>query len=119
MVSLRSGPLPGPAPAANTTASAPWIAAATSSSDGVLEVDDRGLGPGGLDVAGVVWIADQRDGLVPARVQHAREPQGDLAVASGDGYSHGVKPTRRPAPANVNCGWVRGGSRVVDNESVL
>jgi hypothetical protein len=42
----------------------------------------------------VVGVADQGDGPVAALRQDLGEAQGDLAVPSGDGYSHGSNVNR-------------------------
>ena len=65
----------------------------------MLEVDHCGLGTGLPHVASVVGVADQRDDLGIALGEDLGETQGDLAVASGDGYAHGFSlrtPLCRP-----------------------
>jgi Amino acid permease len=61
----------------------------------VLEVDHRRLRAGLPHVVRVIGIANQRDDLIAPLGQDLGEAQGDLAVASGNGNSHGLKP--RPA----------------------
>ena len=77
IVSLRADPLPGPAPAANTTASQPVIAAG---------------------------IADQGDDSVAALRQDPGETQGDLAVAAGNGYTL-ASAYVRGWPASLQVVW--------------
>ena len=74
-VCLRSGPLPGPAPAAKTIASAAPTCGRRSS---LLEVAEHGEGAVGLEVGDVVGVADQ-----PAR----RVAVAGRAVLGGDGRS--------------------------------
>jgi hypothetical protein len=59
----------------------------------VLEVNHCWLGAGAPDVVGVVGVADQGNDLIAAAGQDLGEAQSDLAVSSGDGYSHGPNPT--------------------------
>jgi hypothetical protein len=55
---------------------------------GLLEVEHEGAGPRGLEVGGVVGVADDADRVVPGVGESAFEEQGDLAVSSGDDDSH-------------------------------
>jgi hypothetical protein len=64
----------------------------------LLEVDDRGLRTDLSYVVGMVGIANEGDDIVTAVGQDFGEALGNLAVASGNGYSHGLK--LRPAPAD-------------------
>jgi hypothetical protein len=53
----------------------------------------------------MVGIADEGDDVVTALGQDLGEAQGNLAVASGNGYSHGLK--LRPAGRRGCCGgWL-------------
>ena len=61
---------------------------------GLLEVEDEGTGPRGLEVGGVVGVADDADGVVPGVGESAFEELGDLAVSSGDDDSH--EPRQHP-----------------------
>ena len=82
---LRSAPLPGPAPAANTIASAlPRCGARVV----VLEVAEHRDGAVGLEVGGVVGVADQAAGVVAGGGEQAEEMAGDLAVPAGDEDIH-------------------------------
>ena len=89
-VRLRSGPEPGPAPAANTMASAPVECAAGSSRSRSQTHGDAAVG---LDVGGVVRVADQPAGGVAVGREHADEAAGDLAVSAGDQHVHASQPT--------------------------
>ena len=82
IVRLRSAPLPGPAPAAKTTASTPRDRRA----DVVLalEVADHRLDPDRVQVVFLGGVADQAEDGVPLRDQQLAEQQPDLAVAAGD-----------------------------------
>ena len=73
----------------------------------MLEVDHFWLGAGLPYVVRVVGIADQGDDLVATLGQEPGEAQSDLAVASGDGYSHGVKP--KPVRDAAAAGLAQGG----------
>jgi hypothetical protein len=56
----------------------------------VLEVNHCWLGARAPDVVDVVGVADQGNDLIAAAGQDLGEAQSDLAVSSGDGYSHGL-----------------------------
>ena len=65
----------------------------------VLEIDYSGFGAGSSDIVGVSGVADQGDDPVTAPRQDGGQAHGDLAVAPGDGYSHGPEPTSIVAPS--------------------
>ena len=102
IVPLRCEPLPGPAPAAKTTASAPLTALATSGVVGLFEVAHDGVAAGVADVVRVVGVADQRAHLVAALVEQPREPQRDLPVSSCDRHAcRMVRPARTRSAAEL------------------
>ena len=82
---LRSGPLPGPAPAAKTIASAvPDVGRRVV----VLEVAQDRRRAVRLEVGGVVGVADQPAAVVAGGGELAEEMAGDLAVPAGDEDIH-------------------------------
>ena len=91
-VRLRSGPLPGPAPAANTTASAPSTNRRRSFSR--LQIAHDRLRPHPLQVGGVVRVADQPAGAVAPFGQQPLQVQRDLPVSSCDDEVHRPEPIR-------------------------
>jgi hypothetical protein len=73
----------------------------------MLEVDHCWHGAGLPHVVRVVGVADQGDDFVATLGQEPGEAQSDLAVASGDGYSHGLKP--KPARDAAAAGLANAG----------
>ena len=60
----------------------------------VLEVAEDGMGAVGLEVGGVVGVADQPAAVVAVAWRAVSKAAGDLAVASGDEDVHGVRRTQ-------------------------
>jgi hypothetical protein len=74
----------------------------------VLEVNHCWLGASASDVVGVVGVADQGDDFIAALGQDLGEAQSDLAVSSGDGYSHGPNLTSFVPTAGTQRGGALG-----------
>ena len=90
MLDLRSAPLPGPAPAANTTASAPAIALRDLVDRGLLQVAHDRLAAVGAQVVLVRRVADQPADPVAARDEQPRQPPRDLPVSTCDHDVHSI-----------------------------
>ena len=84
---LRSGPLPGPAPAANTIACGGADVRARVVG---LEVAEDRLRAHRLEVGGVVGVADEAAAAVAVVGEQLEEAERDLAVSAGDEDFHGV-----------------------------
>ena len=67
----------------------------------VLEIAEHGDGAVGLEVGGVVGVADQPAGVVAVGGEDSVEPAGDLSVASGDEDVHGVRRTQVTAASTT------------------
>jgi hypothetical protein len=87
IVSLRRAPLPGPAPAAKTTAGALDRRRYFLDVRGLEVTEDR-LGAVGAEAVRVVGVSDQPADPVASCDQQARQAPSDLPVATGDRYVH-------------------------------
>jgi hypothetical protein len=94
MPSLRAALLPGPAPAANTTASAPLHHRGDLGDRDLFQVWEHGLGARGTQVVEELGVAHQPGGRVPALREQALQPHRDLPVPTGDHHAH--SPTIDP-----------------------
>ena len=99
-VRLRSAPLPGPgAGGEHDRVGAAEVRAQVV----VLEVAQHRDGAVGLEVGGVVGVADQAAGGVAGAASSLQEATGDLSVASGDEDIHGLRGYSRCMACGTCC----------------